>query len=73
MSVELGIELEEIKLALEGFEGVNRRFSLIRNYRGIKIFDDYGHHPIESMSNRNCWFLFLGRMHKLLQNMHQFG
>ncbi len=47
MSVELGIELEEIKLALEGFEGVNRRFSLIRNYRGIKIFDDYGHHPIE--------------------------
>ncbi len=47
MSVELGIELEEIKLALEGFEGVNRRFSLIRDYRGIKIFDDYGHHPIE--------------------------
>mgnify|MGYP001183168171 FL=1 len=47
MSVELGIDLEQIKLALKGFEGVNRRFSLIKNYRGIKIFDDYGHHPIE--------------------------
>ncbi len=47
MSVELGIDLENIKLALFGFEGVNRRFSLIKNYRGIKIFDDYGHHPIE--------------------------
>ena len=47
MSVELGIDLDKIKFALEGFEGVNRRFSLIRNYKGIKIFDDYGHHPIE--------------------------
>ena len=24
-----------------------RRFSLIKNYKGIQIFDDYGHHPIE--------------------------
>tara|TARA_B100001121_G_scaffold281246_2_gene273799 strand:+ start:513 stop:1904 length:1392 start_codon:yes stop_codon:yes gene_type:complete len=47
MAVELGIDLELIKLALLGFEGVNRRFSLIKNYKGIQIFDDYGHHPIE--------------------------
>ena len=47
MAVELGIDLETIKLALLGFEGVNRRFSLIKNYKGIQIFDDYGHHPIE--------------------------
>ena len=47
MSVELGIDLEVIKLALSSFEGVNRRFSLIKNYRGVQIFDDYGHHPIE--------------------------
>ena len=47
MAVELGIDLEIIKLALLGFEGVNRRFSLIKNYKGIQIFDDYGHHPIE--------------------------
>ena len=47
MAVELGIDLEIIKLALSDFEGVNRRFSLIKNYKGIQIFDDYGHHPIE--------------------------
>ena len=47
MAVELGIDLEVIKSALLGFEGVNRRFSLIKNYKGVQIFDDYGHHPIE--------------------------
>ena len=47
MSIELGIPIEVIKNALLNFEGVNRRFSLIKNYKGIQIFDDYGHHPIE--------------------------
>ncbi len=47
MALELDIDLEIIKSALLGFEGVNRRFSLIKNYKGIQIFDDYGHHPIE--------------------------
>ncbi len=47
MAVELGIDLDLIKLALLEFEGVNRRFSLIKNYKGIQIFDDYGHHPVE--------------------------
>ncbi len=47
MSLELGIETDTIKLALKEFEGVNRRFSLLHKYKGIKIFDDYGHHPVE--------------------------
>ena len=47
MSSELGVSLNIIKSALEGFEGVNRRFSLIKNFKGVKIFDDYGHHPVE--------------------------
>ena len=47
MSVELGIDLNTIKLALKDFQGVNRRFSLLHEYKGIKIFDDYGHHPVE--------------------------
>ena len=43
---ELGIDLEIIKLALLGLEG-SIEFSLIKNYKGVQIFDDYGHHPIE--------------------------
>ena len=50
IAVEFGIDLEVIKSALFGFEGVNRRFSLIKNYKGIQIFDDYGHHPVEIKS-----------------------
>ena len=47
MSLELGIPIEIVKSALKSFQGVNRRFSLINNFKGIKIFDDYGHHPAE--------------------------
>ena len=47
MASELGVPLNIIKSALDGFEGVNRRFSLIKNFKGVKIFDDYGHHPVE--------------------------
>jgi len=47
MSIELGVSIKVVKDALSNFEGVNRRFSLINNFKGIKIFDDYGHHPVE--------------------------
>ena len=47
MSIELGVSIEVVRDALSNFEGVNRRFSLINNFKGIKIFDDYGHHPVE--------------------------
>ncbi len=47
MSIELGIEISDIRKALEDFQGVNRRFSLIKVFDGIKIYDDYGHHPVE--------------------------
>ena len=47
MASELGMPLNIIKPGLEDFEGVNRRFSLIKDFKGIKIFDDYGHHPVE--------------------------
>ena len=47
MSLELGISIGNIKQALSSFQGVNRRFSLLEEFKGIKIFDDYGHHPVE--------------------------
>ena len=38
---------DEQKKAFKEFKGVKRRFSLVCNYKGIKIIDDYAHHPEE--------------------------
>src|SRR3989338_1996210 len=44
---ELGIELSNMKEALESFAGVQRRFTQIGEKNGVLVIDDYGHHPVE--------------------------
>ncbi|MDF2141291.1 UDP-N-acetylmuramate--L-alanine ligase [Paenirhodobacter sp. CAU 1674] len=44
----LGMKKEEIRAALAGFGGVNRRFTKVGEVLGgVSIIDDYGHHPVE--------------------------
>jgi len=44
----LGMKKEEIRAALAGFGGVNRRFTKVGEVLGgVTIIDDYGHHPVE--------------------------
>ncbi|MEL6167890.1 MAG: UDP-N-acetylmuramate--L-alanine ligase [Pseudomonadota bacterium] len=43
----LGMKGEEIRTALAGFKGVNRRFTTVGEALGVRIIDDYGHHPVE--------------------------
>ncbi len=43
----LGMKPEEIRAALAGFAGVNRRFTKVGEVNGVTIIDDYGHHPVE--------------------------
>ena len=43
----LDIDMKSIKKSLSLFKGVNRRFSQVAEVNGIKIIDDYGHHPVE--------------------------
>ncbi|WP_178352746.1 UDP-N-acetylmuramate--L-alanine ligase [Loktanella atrilutea] len=43
----LGMKKEEIRRALKGFGGVNRRFTRVGEVNGVTIIDDYGHHPVE--------------------------
>ncbi len=43
----LGIKKNQIKHSLKNFKGVKRRFTLIDEINGVKIFDDYAHHPKE--------------------------
>ncbi len=50
-AVAVGLELEigfaHIAEALAGFRGVGRRFELRGEAAGVRVFDDYGHHPTE--------------------------
>lgn len=43
----LGMKKDEIRQALAGFAGVNRRFTKVAEVNGVAIIDDYGHHPVE--------------------------
>ncbi|THH39060.1 UDP-N-acetylmuramate--L-alanine ligase [Aliishimia ponticola] len=43
----LGMKRAEIRDALAGFGGVNRRFTRVGEVDGVTIIDDYGHHPTE--------------------------
>ncbi|MDJ1016913.1 MAG: UDP-N-acetylmuramate--L-alanine ligase [Paracoccaceae bacterium] len=43
----LGMKGGEIRDALAGFKGVNRRFTKVGEVDGVTIIDDYGHHPVE--------------------------
>jgi len=44
---ELGGTQEQIRSALMKFGGVKRRFTAVGEWRGVRIIDDYGHHPVE--------------------------
>ncbi len=47
---ELGVSLEAIRKGLAGFGGVKRRFTTTGVAGGVRIIDDYGHHPVEIAS-----------------------
>ncbi len=44
---ELGVDTDVIRRALENFSGVQRRFELKGTVSGIRVIDDYAHHPAE--------------------------
>ena len=44
---ELGIGEDDIRKGLAGFGGVKRRFTTTGVVDGIRVIDDYGHHPVE--------------------------
>jgi UDP-N-acetylmuramate--alanine ligase len=60
VGIGLDIEVEQIRSALEGFRGVDRRFQLRGQAAGVSVIDDYGHHPTEVRATlaaaRQCGF-----------------
>ena len=47
VGIEMGIDIPTIRMGLEQFRGVSRRFDVKGEVEGITIIDDYGHHPVE--------------------------
>ncbi|MBI5203803.1 MAG: UDP-N-acetylmuramate--L-alanine ligase [Nitrospirae bacterium] len=50
VAMELKMEAGKVKEALNRFSGIQRRFELKGDEKGVKVFDDYGHHPTEIMA-----------------------
>ena len=46
-ALALGFKPELLKKPLADFKGTARRAELMGNYKGIPVYDDYGHHPTE--------------------------
>jgi UDP-N-acetylmuramate--alanine ligase len=44
---ELGVDHESIRKGMAGFDGVKRRFTTTGTAKGVRVIDDYGHHPVE--------------------------
>ncbi len=45
--MEIGLSFTQASQGLAQFKGVRRRFELKGEKGGVKVFDDYGHHPTE--------------------------
>ena len=44
---ELGVDLDRVAAAWHAFRGVKRRFELRGTADGVRVYDDYAHHPTE--------------------------
>jgi len=60
VGVGLDISVDAIRLGLDQFRGVDRRFQLRGRTAGVSVIDDYGHHPTEIKATlaaaRQCGF-----------------
>ena len=60
VGVQLGVAPEQIAVGLDSFRGVDRRFQIKGEARGVTVVDDYGHHPTEIVATlkaaRECGY-----------------
>jgi len=76
---EYGIEKEHIKNALKKYTGAHRRFEYVGSFnKGVRIYDDYGHHPTEIFATshalkqkqyRQSWVVFQPHTYSRTKNI----
>jgi UDP-N-acetylmuramate--alanine ligase len=65
---QLGVATEKIAAGISSFRGVDRRFQIRGQARGITVVDDYGHHPTEIRATLAAAREFSkGRIHVVFQ------
>ncbi len=47
LAITLGADADATGQALSGFRGVDRRVQFLGDRNGVRVYDDYGHHPTE--------------------------
>ncbi|HNV46758.1 MAG TPA: UDP-N-acetylmuramate--L-alanine ligase [Spirochaetota bacterium] len=47
VALDLGLDFAAIRAGLAEFAGVGRRMERVGEARGVRVIDDYGHHPTE--------------------------
>lgn len=59
VGIELNVHIKSIDDGLKKFSGIERRFQIKGEKRGIMVVDDYGHHPSEIraviQTVKDCW------------------
>ncbi len=59
VGLELDMDMESIRKGLANLGGLERRFQIKGEKKGITVMDDYGHHPTEIMATlktvKECW------------------
>ncbi|NIP98208.1 MAG: UDP-N-acetylmuramate:L-alanyl-gamma-D-glutamyl-meso-diaminopimelate ligase [Akkermansiaceae bacterium] len=76
-----GLNAEEIRAALAGFEGIARRQELRGERRGVKVVDDFAHHPTaigqavgglrQRFPGSRLWVIFEPRSNTTRRNIFQ--
>jgi UDP-N-acetylmuramate: L-alanyl-gamma-D-glutamyl-meso-diaminopimelate ligase len=76
-----GVQMTAARMALGKFQGVARRQDLIGEPRGIRVYDDFAHHPtavgetLRALRSRHphgaLWAVFEPRSATAVRNLHQ--
>jgi UDP-N-acetylmuramate--alanine ligase len=72
VAFELDIPFSVVQDALRDFSGIQRRFQIKGEKKGILVVDDYGHHPIEIMTTLKAAKDGWGRRVILVFQPHRF-
>lgn len=51
---EAGVNINDVKPYFTSFTGMGRRFQKVCEFNGIKVYDDYAHHPTEIRAALNA-------------------